>query len=136
MLSELNCDRARAFSCTRSAVSMSAGWLGLVLILRLGLLQQTDQLVRERPETRLLKTRKYLCQVESFFAPMDQPVGPGKTSGQTIGKKNSSRRCSYQSPTGITLLEVLPIFLLVETEFPYTIATIESLAQRQLYFIG
>jgi hypothetical protein len=87
MLSELNCDRARAFSCVRSAVSMSAGWLGLVLILRLGLLQQADQLVRERPETRLLKARKYLCRIESLFAPMDQPVGPGKTSGRTIGKK-------------------------------------------------
>jgi hypothetical protein len=87
MLSELNCDRARAFSCVRSAVSMSAAWLGLVLIFRLGLFQQTDQLVRERPETRLLKARKHLCQVESFSAPMDQPVGPGKTSGRTIGEK-------------------------------------------------
>jgi hypothetical protein len=26
--------------------------------------------------------------------------------------------------------------LLVETEFPYTITTIESLTQRQFYFIG
>ena len=67
ILSELNCDRARAFSCARSAVSTSAGWLGLALIFRLDLLQQTDQLVQERPETRLLKARKCLRQVETLF---------------------------------------------------------------------
>jgi hypothetical protein len=56
IVSELYCDRAWAFSCARSAVSMSAAWLGLVLIFK------------------------------TWLASIDRSVGPGKTSDQTIEK--------------------------------------------------
>jgi hypothetical protein len=85
---------------------MSEGWLGLVLIFRLDLLQQTDQLVQGRPETRLLKARKCLRQVETLSAPMDQPVGPGKTGGQAIGEKATAARARVDHLPELCLLEI------------------------------
>ncbi len=85
---------------------MSAGWLGRVFIFRLDLLQQTGQLVQERPETRLLKARKCLRQVETLSAPMDQPVGPGKTSGQAIGEEAAAARARDDHLPELCLLEI------------------------------
>ncbi len=98
---------------------MSVGWLGLVLIFRLDLLQQTDQLVQKRPETRLLKARKCLRRVETLSAPMDQPVGPGKTSGQTIGEKATAARARVDHLPELCLLEIHQ-YSIIEDGVPLT----------------